>query len=630
MTSEPAPDGRRASEDEAAASRRAEEAIWIEQRLNLALDSAQMGLWDLNLVNDAAVRTLRHDQIFGYSSLQAEWGYEVFLTHVVPEDRPAVKECFEKAFSTGDFSMECRIVRKDDHSVRWISAQGRVFRNDLHNPIRMMGTVTDITQRKRAEDEIERFFRFSMDLMAIASFDGYFKRLSPSWEMLFGWEMKELLSRPWLDFVHPEDQAATIAETEKLSQGAAVLKFENRYRCRDGTYRWLSWRVPAPEPGQATLYCVARDVTDRKKADELKFWLAAIVDSSNDAIIGKTLGGIITSWNHGAERAFGYTADEALGKSISMLVPAGFPNEEPQILERLKMGVRVEPFDTRRRRKDGQVIDVSVMISPVRDSRGAIIGASKMIRDITDRKRAEEALARAKDAAEAANRELEAFSYSVSHDLRAPLRHASGFVSLLEKHAGASLDEKGRRYLETIGKASQKMGRLIDDLLSFSRMGRVEMRRQPVSMEGLVRDVRQELAADTQGRDIQWKVGALPEVLGDPSLLRQVVMNLLSNALKYTRHRSQPRIEIGTAEADGGGSAFFVRDSGAGFDMQYKDKLFGVFQRLHRAEEFEGTGIGLAIVKRIIQRHGGEVWAEGKVGEGAAFYFTLPTCERKG
>ena len=225
---------------------------------------------------------------------------------------------------------------------------------------------------------------------------------------------------------------------------------------------------------------------------------------------------------------------------------------------------------------------------------------------------------------EAANKELEAFAYSVSHDLRAPLRHIDAFMALLQKNAGTALDEQNRHYMATISDAAQKMGQLIDDLLSFSRMGRREMVLHKVELGPLVHEVIRELEPDTAGRDTAWRIGDLPTVDGDASLLRMVLTNLIANALKFTRPRQQARIEIGSFAGQASETVIFVRDNGVGFDMAYVDKLFGVFQRLHRAEEFEGTGIGLASVQRIITRHGGRTWAEGKVDQGATFYFSLP------
>ncbi len=223
----------------------------------------------------------------------------------------------------------------------------------------------------------------------------------------------------------------------------------------------------------------------------------------------------------------------------------------------------------------------------------------------------------------AINKELEAFSYSVSHDLRAPLRHVSGYIDLLRRKIEPQLDEKCRHYIEMITVSGEKMGLLIDDLLSFSRMGRTEMRLAVVPLGDLVKDVRMELGRETRDRKIAWEIDPLPTVYADTSMIRLALMNLLSNALKFTRYRTDARIHVGYTDGPDGEVIVSIKDNGAGFDMKYVEKLFGVFQRLHPTEEFEGTGIGLANVRRIIHRHGGKTWAEGAIGEGATFYFTV-------
>jgi signal transduction histidine kinase len=226
---------------------------------------------------------------------------------------------------------------------------------------------------------------------------------------------------------------------------------------------------------------------------------------------------------------------------------------------------------------------------------------------------------------EASNKELEAFAYSVSHDLRAPIRHVAGFTELLQKDTAPVLSQKSRRYMTMILESAKRMGNLIDDLLAFSRISRAETRKTRVSLEQLVQEALSEVRQDTHGRDIVWKLGGLPASFGDHAMLRLVLVNLISNAVKFTRTRSQAEIEIGCADHTHDQLVVFIRDNGVGFDMEYVNKLFGVFRRLHTAEEFEGTGIGLAMVQRIVHRHGGRVWAEGQVDKGATFYFSLPS-----
>jgi light-regulated signal transduction histidine kinase (bacteriophytochrome) len=228
------------------------------------------------------------------------------------------------------------------------------------------------------------------------------------------------------------------------------------------------------------------------------------------------------------------------------------------------------------------------------------------------------------DELEATNKELEAFAYSVSHDLRAPVRHIAGFTELLQKHADSVLDDKGRHHINMILESANRMGNLVDDLLAFSRIGRAETQKTTIKLEQLVKDAIGEIAPDTQGRNINWRIAPLPICYGDPSLLRLVFSNLVSNAVKFTRTHPQAEIEIGSLNHTPNDVVVFIKDNGVGFNMKYKDKLFGVFQRLHSQEAFEGTGIGLATVQRIVHRHGGRVWAEASVDNGATFFVALP------
>ena len=360
----------------------------------------------------------------------------------------------------------------------------------------------------KAEAERDRFFSLSLDLLCIASADGYFKRVSPAVTDILGWTAAEFTAQPYIKLVHPDDHAATLREVERqVVRGEKVLQFENRYRHKDGSWRMLSWRsVPQPD---GLMYAIARDVTEDKQTEER-----------------------------------------------------------------------------------------------IRQLNSSLVQRAAQL--------------------EAANKELEAFSYSVSHDLRAPLRHIDGFANLLQKNATA-LDDKGRHYLRTISAAARQMGRLIDDLLAFSRMSRTQLQVSEVDHSALVNAVVRAGRFDRASRTIEWIINPLPPVRADQAMLHQVWTNLLDNAVKYSGKVPAPRIEVGHhTDPAAGEQVFFVRDNGAGFDMRYVDKLCGGFQRLHGPAEFEGTGIGLANVRRIVNRHGGRTWAEGAPDRGATFYFSLP------
>ncbi|MGH7845643.1 MAG: sensor histidine kinase, partial [Candidatus Binatia bacterium] len=310
--------------------------------------------------------------------------------------------------------------------------------------------------------------------------------------------------------------------------------------------------------------------------------------------------------------------------------PPDRPNEIPASLAKLKRGERIENYRTERVRKDGKRIHVSLTVSPIRDAQGQVAGVSSISRDITDRIEAEESIEKLNEdlkyralELEAANKELESFSYSVSHDLRAPLRGINGFAQALLEDCAGQLDEEGKSHLARVCAASQHMGELIDDLLSLSRVTRKEMRRDKVDLSALASSIAAELKQTQLPRSVEFVITPGLVAEGDISLLRVVMRNLLDNAWKFTAKQAQARIEFGRA-AGNGQSNYFVRDNGAGFDMAYSGKLFGAFQRLHSTTEFEGTGIGLATVQRIIHRHGGRVWGEGVPERGATFYFSLP------
>jgi PAS domain S-box-containing protein len=360
----------------------------------------------------------------------------------------------------------------------------------------------------------------------------------------------------------------------------------------------------------------------KREADEQRLRLAAIVESSGDAIVSTDLNGLVQSWNRGAERLFGYTASEVVGQSAALLLPPGEHSGDPVSADRLARSEPMEPIEIARRRQDGSLVDLSATYSPIVDSSGGMVGISMVARDVSERKRADAEVRRAREAAETANRELEAFSYSVAHDLRAPLRRIDGFnVALLQDYQGV-LDDVGRDYVRRALDSVQEMRRLIDGLLELARVTRVGLHNQPVDLSELARATVQQLKDIEPDRAVESVIRDGMTEEGDRALLGAALQNLLGNAWKFTRQKRNARIEFGS-DVEQGKKVYFVRDNGAGFDMQHAARLFGVFQRLHSQREFEGTGIGLATVQRIVERHGGRVWAEAKVGEGACFHFTL-------
>jgi PAS domain S-box-containing protein len=375
----------------------------------------------------------------------------------------------------------------------------------------------------------------------------------------------------------------------------------------------------------------ARDELEVEVAERTQ--QASLLNLTHDTIFVRNWSDVITYWNRGAEELYGWTAEEAIGKRAHELLQSVFPAPIEEIRAELLRSGRWDG-QLKKTRADGTQVVVASRWSLQRDEQGQPAAILETNNDITERERREqeirtlnEELGKRTTELEAINKELEAFAYSISHDLRAPLRHMAGFTQLLQKNTAKLLNERNQRYVMMILESAKRMGTLIDDLLAFSRIGRSETHKTTVSLEQLVEEALAEVRPDTVGRNIVWRVGGLPAWYGDRSMLRLALVNLISNAVKFTRTRSPAEIEIGCRNQDQDQVVVFVRDNGVGFDMKYVSKLFGVFQRLHAREAFEGTGIGLATVQRIVNRHGGKAWAEGQTDKGATFYFSLSKAQ---
>jgi PAS domain S-box-containing protein len=461
---------------------------------------------------------------------------------------------------------------------------------------------------------------------------------------MFGYEKSEAIGKGIGELLVPPDRVSEDERVlEEVSQGR-VYHAETRLRRKDGLPVDVSLTVSPIRQDDGRIVgasYVAVDMTARRQAErdlkESRALFSSIISSAMDAIISVDEQQRVTIFNAAAERMFHCPQAQAIGQPLDKFIPARFRSAHHQHVEEFgrtgttsrAMG-KLLPLSALRATGEEFPIEASISQCTVNGKKAFTV----ILRDITERKQAEDQLQRFSYELEqrvkertaeliAANREMESFTYSVAHDLRAPLRHIDAFSSILEEDFAPQLPDEARQYLANIQRGSRSMSRLVDDLLNLARVGRQELNYEEVDLDSLANDVARELTSEVRDRAIEWRIGPLPKVRADAGLLRQVMSNLLSNAVKYTRPRSPAAIEVGS-EANANEVEIFVKDNGVGFNMNYVAKLFGVFQRLHRSEDFEGTGVGLAIVDRVVRRHGGRVWAESTVGKGAIFHFTLP------
>ena len=444
----------------------------------------------------------------------------------------------------------------------------------------------------------------------------------------YGYSREEFLRLKITD-IRPKEDVPALMRT--LSNRREPIQDSGPWKHRKKSGELIDVQItsyPLTFRGKDARLVVATDVTEQKKATDAlrqsEEMFRLIVSNIKDyAIIVLDPAGQVISWNGGAQRIKGYSTAEILGQHFSVFYPpedliAGKPDIELQSAK--EMG-RFED-ESWRVRKDGSRFWADVVVTPLTDETGRLRGFVQITRDITERKRAEQEILRRSQELEIANKELETFSYSVSHDLRAPLRGIDGFSQALQEDYEQQLDDTARDYLRRIRAATHRMGELIDDLLNLARVTRAEIHRESIDLSRLANEVAQELRSSDPQRAVALKIAEGMKAEGDTRLVRVALQNLIGNAWKFTSKREQAEIEFGEKTANGN-RAYFVRDNGAGFDPSYASRLFGPFQRLHPANEFPGTGIGLATVQRIVHRHGGTVWAEGLVNRGATIYFTL-------
>ena len=674
------------------------------------------------------------------------------LTH--PDDWTAMRALIGRltAGEIPSFVLEERCVTKDGRTI-WVSSSVSLIRDQRGQPEYLIAVCEDISARKRAEDDLREteerlraIIETTPECIKVVSADGMLLHMnSAGLGMVQASRPEDVEGKSIYDVIAPEFHDsfrafnARICGGERGSMEFDLIGLQGFRRCME------SYAAPLHrQDGSVAQLAVTHDITDRKSRERAALLLSAIVDSSDDAIISKDLNGIITSWNKSAERVFGYTAEEAVGKSVTILIPPDRQDEEPHILSRLRRGERVDHFETIRRRKDGTLLDISLTISPVKDALGRVIGASKIARDITDRKRAEAALIasearfrqladsmpqivwtarpdgqvdyynerwyeftgfprdrfedeiwkplvhsedaarvheswersrsagepfgtelrfwdrhvrrwrwfmarcvpvrdssgaiakwfgtstdiddqkRVEDELRRANQDLEQFAYSASHDLQEPLRSIKIYGELLTARYAHKLDGQALEFLEYLHTGATRMELLVRDLLAYTQVGRLNPPTQDVDANEALQAAIDALGGAIVQSGATVTSDSLPAVRVHATHLKQLFQNLIGNAIKYRRKEEPPAIHV-TAAEQSGFCRFSVRDNGIGLDPEYKEHIFGLFKRLHSGEEYPGTGIGLAICQRIVERYHGRIWVESDPGKGSEFIFALPT-----
>lgn len=728
-----------------------------ERSLSEAQRMAHLGNWDWNIVTNELYWSDEIYRIFGRSPQEFGATYDAFLEYIHPEDRDYVNRAVKEAFNGKNYSVNHRIVLASGEE-RIVHEQAEVIFNEENIPVHMRGTVQDITEQKMAEKALElanaynrSLIEASIDPFLTIGPDGKITDVNDSTEIVTGYSRKQLIGTDFSDYFTEPERARE--GYQHVFQEGLVRDYPLEIRHKNGRITPVLYNASVYRDGAGKvigIFAAARDISEQKKTEEKIQTLASAVESSDDAIITNSIDGIITSWNKGAEQIYGYLSEEILGKNISILEPGDRKGEIKQLVKKIQEGERIQHYETLRLRKDCKLISISVTLSPVLDVSGQLIAFSIIARDITERKKAEEALrlssiynrslieasldplvtigpdgkitdvnkatelvtgcsrselirtdfsdyftepekarksyqqvfreglvldyeleiqhkdgyvtpvlynasvykdesgevigvfAAARDITERkkaeamlklkleelarSNAELEQFAYISSHDLQEPLRMIASYLQLLQRKYQGKLDDKADKYIYFAVDGASRMQNLINDLLEFSRVTTKAREFEPTDCKSILKQVVFDLEVSIKENEAHVSYDSLPVVMADSSQLTQVFQNLISNAIKF-RSEKTPEIEISAKKKDNQW-LFAVQDNGIGVDPKFSERIFEVFKRLNKRDEYPGTGIGLSICKKIVERHGGQIWIEAEPGKGSIFYFTLPITQK--
>jgi PAS domain S-box-containing protein len=559
-------------------------------------------------------------------------GVEAWQSIVHPEDRPRWREALARLRAGRPSQEEYRILRADG-TVRWINDSVSVTPGRGGDSLRLDGVLTDVTARRQAEEERDRFFTLSIDMLCIAGFDGYFKRLNPAWRRTLGYTIEELLAQPFLDFVHPDDRPATVAEMDHLLAGGETRNFENRYRCKDGSYRWFVWTA-TPYHDRQLIYAAARDISERKRTEEAlareRNLLRTLMDHLPDHIFVKDRDSRFLTANAAVLRTLGARREEeVLGKTDFDFFPRElaqpYYDDEQAIIRSGRPLLNREELLVDHGGQRKWLLTTKV---PLRDPAGEVVGLVGLSHDITERREAEVAVERARQAAESASRSKSEFLANMSHEIRTPM---NGILGMTELALNTELTREQREYLDLVKTSAESLLTVINDILDFSKIeaGKLELVAVAFNLRDSLADTLRTLAVRAQQKGLELVCHIAPEVpdalVGDAGRLRQIVINLVGNAIKFT-DKGEVLVDVrleGRADEQAWLHAT-VSDTGIGIPPEKQQLIFAPFEQADGSvtRRHGGTGLGLAISSRLVGMMGGRIWVDSEVGRGSTFHFT--------